>query len=311
MNNIRGIGLKIIASFLFSFMSALIKSFEGAFPSGQVVFARSFFALVPLLIWVMMREGLREGLAAQNVRGHFTRGLVGSIAMFCGFTSLAYLPLSDAVAIGYAAPLMSVALAAILLGEQVRIYRWSAVIVGFGGVIVMLWPHISRGDRSFSDWQAIGAALALTGAFFSAMATIQIRRLTKSERTSAIVFYFSVFASLAGLATLPLGWVMPTPLEAAKLIAAGLLGGVAQIFMTQSYRLASASVIAPFDYISMLWAVLIGYFIFSELPSLYILVGGVIVVTAGIFVIWREHQLGLERAKSRRARTPTVSSGGG
>ena len=307
MENLLGIALKILAALLFTMMTALIKSLDGAFPTGQVVFFRSFFAIMPLLIMVLFREGIVAGLSTRNVIGHFKRGAIGCLAMFCGFTSLVFLPLPDATAIGYAAPLIAVALSAVLLKEEVRIYRWSAVAIGFAGVIVMLWPHLAADDIERGSGSGFGAMLALAGATCSAFAIIQIRQLTKTEPTSAIVFYFSTFCTIIGLATLPLGWIMPHGAQLAALIGAGLLGGVAQICMTQAYRFASAAVVAPFDYTTMIWAVLLGYFLFGDLPSRYVIAGGAIVVLAGLFVIWREHRLGLERGKGRRARTPNVA----
>ena len=124
------------------------------------------------------------------------------------------------------------------------------------------------------------------------------------EKTAAIVFWFSVTSTTMSLATLPFGWVWPTAWEAALLVGAGLMGGVGQIFLTTSYREADASVIAPFDYASMIFALLIGWFVFKEVPTWTMLGGAALVVTAGIVIIWREHQLGLERARQRKAMTP-------
>ena len=126
---------------------------------------------------------------------------------------------------------------------------------------------------------------------------IQTRRLTQSETTSSIVFYFSLVRAIAGALTLPFGWHAPTARELTALIALGILGGLAHIFLTESYRYATASVVAPFDYTSMLWALLLGYWLFGELPDTLVYVGGTIVAAAGLFVIWRERQLGLQRAR--------------
>ena len=126
---------------------------------------------------------------------------------------------------------------------------------------------------------------------------IQTRRLTQSETTSSIVFYFSLVCAVAGALTLPFAWHTPTGSELAALISLGVLGGIAHIFLTESYRHATASVVAPFDYTSMLWALLLGYWVFGELPSALVYLGGSIVAGAGLFVIWRERQLGLKRAR--------------
>jgi len=152
--------------------------------------------------------------------------------------------------------------------------------------------------------EALGAMFALGGAVFAALAQVFIRKLVQTEKTAAIVFYFSLTATVLSLATLPFGWVMPTPTEAALLILAGLLGGVGQVLLTSSYREADASLIAPFEYTSMLLAIGIGYAVFDEVPTLTMLAGAALVVTAGLLIIWRERKLGIERARQRRAMTP-------
>src|SRR5829696_8639649 len=145
---------------------------------------------------------------------------------------------SDAVAIGYASPLMVVVLAALILHEKVRAYRWSAVAIGFVGVLIMLMPHLSGGALAagLAGGPAVGAMFALLGAVCSAGATIQVRRLLATERTGAIVLYFSLMTTVLGLATIVLGWRVPTAGEFALLVVIGILGGIGQILLTQSYR---------------------------------------------------------------------------
>jgi drug/metabolite transporter (DMT)-like permease len=228
--------------------------------------------------------------------------------MFLNFAALARLPLVDATAISFAAPLITVAFAAIFLGERVRIYRWSAVAVGFVGVLVMLWPHFDFEHLMVagSATTAIGATCAMASAFTSAGSVIQTRVLTNTESTSSIVFYFSLICAVAGLATWPFGWITPNGSQLAALIALGVLGGLAHIMLTESYRFASASLIAPFDYTTMLWAFLLGYALFGEVPTKYVFIGASIVAAAGLFVIWRERQLGLRRM--RAAEGPPTSA---
>jgi drug/metabolite transporter (DMT)-like permease len=219
--------------------------------------------------------------------------------MFLNFAALSRLPLVDATAISFAAPLITVAFAALLLGEHVRVYRWSAVTVGFIGVLVMLWPHfnIEHFAIAGSVSGAVGALCAVAGAVTNAGSVIQTRRLTTTETTSSIVFYFSFICALAGLATLPFGWIMPSPFELAVLVSIGLLGGIAHLILTESYRLAPASVVAPFDYSAIIFAFLLGYAMFGEVPTGVVVVGALIVVAAGLFVLWRERQLGVKRAR--------------
>jgi drug/metabolite transporter (DMT)-like permease len=210
------------------------------------------------------------------------------------------LPLIESNAISFTSPLFSVALAALVLKERVRIYRWSAVIVGFLGVLVVLSPHLSGDELTIAMASATsiaGIVYGIAGSAANAGTVIQTRRLTQSESTSSIVFYFSLSCALAGLVTWPFGWLSPTGGEFAALVSIGLLGGTAHIFLTESYRYASASVVAPFDYTAMIWALVLGYAMFGETPTPMIVVGSSIIAGAGLFVIWRERQLALARRR--------------
>jgi drug/metabolite transporter (DMT)-like permease len=137
----------------------------------------------------------------------------------------------------------------------------------------------------------------MLSAVCNAGTVIQTRRLVQTETTPAIVFYFSLICAIAGAVTLPFAWYQPTFAELAGLVAGGLLGGLAHIFLTESYRFAPASVVAPFDYTSMIWALLLGFWAFGEVPTALVVVGASIVAAAGLFVIWRERQLGIRRAQ--------------
>jgi drug/metabolite transporter (DMT)-like permease len=223
--------------------------------------------------------------------------------MGLGFAGLGYLPLPEVTAIGYAAPLLTVVFAAMFLGEDVRLFRLSCVALGMIGVLIVLSPRLTVLDGGAGHAEAFGAMLVLGGAVFAALAQVFVRKLVQTEKTPAIVFYFSVTATVLSLTTLPFGWVWPAPLELALLVSAGLLGGVGQILLTSSYREADASLVAPFDYASMLFALAIGWFIFSEMPTLTMLMGATIIITAGILIIWRERRLGKDRAAARKVTT--------
>jgi drug/metabolite transporter (DMT)-like permease len=304
MRPLRGIALKVASVMVFIVMASLIKATAGHVPAGQAVFFRSFFAMPVILAWLAWRHELGTGLKTTNPMGHVWRGVVGTMAMGLGFAGLGYLPLPEVTAIGYAAPLLTVVFAAMFLGEEVRVFRISAVILGMIGVLIVLAPRLSVDPETASIAEVLGAMLVLGGAVFAALAQVFVRKLVTNEQTSAIVFWFSVTATLMSLITLPFGWVWPTPIEAALLITAGLLGGLGQILLTSSYREADASLVAPFDYASMIFALGIGYFVFAEVPTVPMLVGAALIVTAGILIIWREHKLGIERAKQRKAMTP-------
>ena len=160
------------------------------------------------------------------------------------------------------------------LGEEVRAFRISAVALGMCGVLIVLWPRLTLSREGVDHAQAMGAMLVLTGAVFAALAQVFVRKMVATEKTPAIVFWFSLTSTLG------------------------------QILLTSSYREADASLVAPFDYASMLFALAIGYFIFAEVTTLPMLGGASLIITAGILIIWRERRLGLERARQRKAMTP-------
>jgi len=188
----------------------------------------------------------------------------------------------------------------------VRAYRWSAVVIGLVGVVIIAWPRLTlfAGSEPMKEGEAVGVVAALIGASVSAVALLLVRRLVLTESSATIVMWFSLTAAFFGLCTLPLGWSALTLEQTVFLISAGLCGGTAQIFMTESYRHADVSTAAPFEYTSMLFAIIAGYMLFGDVPTVHMLIGGVIVVGAGLFIIWREHRLGLSRGAARKVTPP-------
>lgn len=289
-NPVAGIGLKIASTFVFTAMVACVKAASAAIPPGEIVFFRSFFALLPILAYLAWRGQIGGAFHTTNLTGHFWRGLAGVIAMFLWFVAVGLLPLPEAMALGFASPLITVALAAIVLGETVRIYRWSAVIAGLLGILIILWPRLD-GLGSGTTSHTIGAFAALGSALSVAIAMMQLRKLVETETTAAIVVFFSLMASFLALFTIPFGWRWPAPQEAVLLVLAGILGGVGQVLMTESYRRADASTIANFDYTSMIWGLLLGWLVFDEAPDAFVIVGAIVVILAGLFIIYRERRL--------------------
>ncbi|MDT8326707.1 MAG: DMT family transporter [Roseovarius sp.] len=305
MRPLTGIALKLVSVTLFITMSALIKAASGHVPPGEAVFFRSACAIPVILIWLAWRGDLRTGLKVASPIGHFWRGFVGTAAMGMSFAGLGLLPLPEVTAISYAAPLLVVVFAAMFLNEQVGVYRLGAVALGLVGVLIVLAPRLSALSGPMVETaQAVGAMVVFTGAICAALAQIYVRKLVQTEETSAIVFYFSVTSTALSLLTIPFGWVLPSGFELGLLVTAGILGGLGQIFLTSSYRFADASVVAPFDYASILFALSIGYFVFDEVPTSAMLTGAALVILAGCLIILRERQLGIRRNKARAARTP-------
>ena len=213
--------------------------------------------------------------------------------MYFGFAALALLPLPDATAIGYLAPLIATALAALLLKETVKAYRWMAITIGFIGTFIMIVPHFEEQKFSnlFQAGPALGALAGLLAALCNGFSAVQIRKLAQIERTGTIVFYFLIVTSLIGLITgLPF-WHQPTERQIILLIASGFLGGVGQILITSSYRFADASVIVSFEYSSLIWALIIGYFLFGDVPQIIVLVGALIVIASGLYIFTREKNI--------------------
>lgn len=304
-NQMTGIGLKLASVVFFVAMATCIKAAGDGVPPGQLVFFRSAMAMIPVFIYLAARRQLSTAFATKYPFRHIWRGMVGVMAMGCGFYGLTQLPLPDAIALGYARPLLMVVLASLVLGETIRVYRWSAVGVGLVGVMVISWPLLTIFDGSFwQNGQTRGVVAVLVSAFLVAFVMILVRRLVETERTPTIVLYFSLSATALSLLSLPFGWV---PLDAgalALLIMAGILGGLGQIFLTHSYRYAEVSTIAPFEYTSIVFAMAIGYLLFGDVPQWSMITGTAIVVAAGLYIIVREHRLGVERREGRRFTTP-------
>lgn len=308
MNPLRGIILKVLSVCVFVMMFSCVKATAGLVPSGEAMFFRSFFAIPVLLAWLMFRGEFPGKLKAVDPMGHVWRGMMGSCAMGLGFLAVGLLPLPEVVAIGYTAPFMVTILAAMFLGERIRLVRFGALLLGLFGVFLVVLPRFT--DMSFTSstrLETIGAFAALMAAVFSALAQVFARKLVATESTGAIVFYFSCMSSLLSLLTLPFGWVLPTFSAAGLLVAAGVLGGVGQILLTESYRHAEVAVIAPFEYSSIVLALLIGYFVFSEMPTTLMLIGVSLIIIAGIIIILREHRLGIQRAPKAKGAVPNQS----
>ena len=302
MSPLRGMVLKLSAVLLFVFMASLIKASSDVVPPGEAVFFRSFLALPVIIAWLAWREELGTGLRTNNPMGHLWRGMFGVSAMACGFAALGLLPLPEVTVLGYAAPILTVILAALLLGERIRLFRISAVVIGLVGVVIVMLPQLGNDELgTAARW---GVGLVLASATLRALAHVHIRKLVQVESTSSVVFYFALTASCLSLLSLPFGWVVPDPVTAMQLVGAGLIGGVAQLLLTASYRHAEAAVLAPFDYASILFALVIGYTVFDEIPTYQTLIGSVVIVAAGVMIIWRERQLGLKRGQARSNLTP-------
>lgn len=294
-----------LAVLIFTAMDGLIKLVSDAYgyPTGELIFVRNLFAFIPLIGYMLVVEK-RLRLAISQPWGHVWRGVFGVSAMYCYFLSYQLLPLSDAIALGLSSPIFLTMLSVPFLGERVGWRRWSAVFIGFIGVMIMTRPGSGVFDPA--------ALVPLLAAFFYALAMMSIRKMSAQESPTTIVFYFTVFAMLASLITLPLGhvdpdlaWRMPTQWsEFSLLLLIGIMGGAAQIALTTAFRRASVSIVAPFEYMALVYGFLIGFLIFDESPDRYLIAGGIIVVASGVYIIHRETLLA--RQRRRQATMPSL-----
>lgn len=262
-----GILLRILSGVVFALMMVCVKALGDSVPLGEVIFFRSAFAMIPLIIFMKIQRNFPNGLKTTHPMRHFKRSIFGATAMFTLFAAIQFLPLAEATMLYYLSPLMLVILSAVYLGEQVPRVRWVGVGLGFCGVLVMTLPSMSGHTDKAALW---GALLSLLTALLTAVALLQVKKLKQlNESTGAIAFYFALVSLLAGLLTLPLGWVMPSLKEIALLVGAGIAGGIAHIFMTMSFSYARASVLAPYEYLALPWAMLTGFIFFEELPGFW------------------------------------------
>ncbi|MGQ0663349.1 MAG: DMT family transporter [Pseudomonadota bacterium] len=275
----RGIRYMVAAVVLFSVVSVLIKWLVAVYPVTEVVFFRSVFALLPCLVLVMTHGGI-SALRTERLGLHALRSLMQFAAMFCSFIALGLMPLADVVALSFSSPLFLTVLSIPLLGEQVRIHRWTAVLVGFAGVLIMVRPGAGMIE--------LGALLVLANAVLVALVSIIVRRMSVTESSTTTVFYQIATASLLSVLLLPFGWVTPTWVDAGMLAAAGLISGASQFMWIQAFRFAPAAVAAPFTYTAMIWAVLFGYLVWGDVPTLPMVAGAVIVAASGLYILHRE-----------------------
>ncbi len=269
-------------------MYASIK-LAGDVPLGEVVFFRGFFALVPLLVWTFFTVGPRAAIQTQRPLVHVVRGSVGVAAMFVNFAALALLPLATVTAFSFMQPIFAVILAAFFLKEHVGQWRWGAVVVGFLGVLMMIEPHGGLA-AIVSLHLSQGVLYALLFSFLSAVVVVWIRQMSTTERSEAIVFYFMSACAVAGLIVMPFQPTYFTVHNVFWLVTCGLFGGTGQLLMTYCYRYGEPSLLASFDYVSMVWAMILGWFVFGEMPEAFVLGGAAVVIVSGLLIAWREYR---------------------
>lgn len=289
-----GIACQMTAVLLFTCMSSTIKFLGAHYPTSEIIFFRSLPALLPLLLYLPSQGGW-SALRTKAPLLQALRTIAGIGSMFCGFHAISLLLLADYVALSFTAPLFGTLLSIPLLREEVGWRRLGACMFGFLGVVIMIGPSGS------SVGLGLPVLLAIASAFLYGLVMVAMRRLGRIDNSAATVFYFTMGATLVGAVLLPFQWVTPTPLDLVLLVLIGVLGGVGQIFMTQAFRLAPPSVVAPFDYTAMIWAVAIGWLVFDNLPGLQSLLGAAVICASGLFILYRETVRGVRKPPVKRS----------
>ena len=264
-------------------MDAIIKELSGTFGAMQLVLFRSFFGLIPVVGMVMIAGGFGILVTRRPVL-QAVRSILATVTTFLFFLSLRYMPLGEATALVFAAPICMTVLAGPVLGEKVGPRRWFAVLAGFVGVLVILRP----GSDVFSPYALLPIAAAVT---FS-VTMLMGRKLAFTDNSTSIVFYTSAGGVLASGVLVPMDWTEPMLAHLPWLLLIGVLGGVGQLLIVQAFRYAEASMLAPFEYSIIIWAITFGYLFWSELPDHWTFVGVAIVVSAGVYIAHREARAG-------------------
>jgi drug/metabolite transporter (DMT)-like permease len=275
-----GIYLRILSGVLIAGMYVSVKAVSNDVPLGEIVFFRSLFALIPLILFLVYRNEFPGGLATKRPLTHFMRASFGAVSLFASFAALARLNISEAILIAQLSPMLTAIAAVLLLNERLTIWRVAGLALGFLGVITLVWPELGSNMESR---RLLGATLGLVSAALSALSLVLVRSLNRTESPGAIALYFVLASMLGALLTIPWGWVMPEGSTLIYLVAAGLFGGFGHIAMTLSFRYAEASSLAPFEYIALMWPLLADLFIFRlPLSTTFLLAAPLVLLGAAV-----------------------------
>lgn len=257
-----GIGLRILSGLLMTGMFVSVKAVSEDVPLGEIVFFRSFFALIPLVIFLWFRREFPYGLATKRPFAHLLRSTFGAIALFTSFAAIARLNVAEAILVAQLSPVLTAIAAVILLSERLTIWRITGLTLGFVGVIILVWPELRHDITDHT--RLYGFVIGILSAILSALALIMVRSLNRTESPGAIALYFVVASMIGALFTVPWGWIAPEGTTLALLIASGLFGGFGHIAMTLAFRYTEASRLAPFEYVALLWPILADLFVFRQ-----------------------------------------------
>lgn len=296
--NMKGALWLVSGGFIFTTNGAMIRLLSTEIEGVQTAFFRAFFSVLFLL--PMVATGRVKPWKSQRLQGHFWRTFMGTCSMVLGFYALAMLPLADATALAFSQPLFSVVLAAVVLHEKVRWRRWTATVVGFLGVLVMVRPG--------TDSLQPGALVALCNAMSVAVSVLLVRRLSASEAPLMILTQFALFSTLFLVAPAIWFWRWPSPFGWALAVGVSLTATLGQYFWVQAFASGEMSAVAPFDYLRLPFAVFVGWMIWGEMPVVWTYVGAAIVIGSALYIAYREAALARERRAAARAMPPATSA---
>ena len=280
-----GIGLMILAIGLFTVMDAIGKALTASYPVPQVVWARYFFQFA-LMLLLIPRVGARGLVRTSRPGIHVARGLLLAVSTLCLIKAISIVPLADAYTITFVAPLLVTVFSIPLLGERVGWRRWSAVLAGFAGVLIVIRPGVGT-----AHWALL---LPLMTAVGFALYQILTRKVSAvpGETTLAMLFYLACVGTAITTAYLPFVWQPVAALDWLPMAAMGALGGLGHLILIRALTVAPASLLAPFVYSQIVWALVLGYLVFGDLPDTWMLMGGAVIVASGLYVFYREAVLG-------------------
>ena len=273
----------------FAMMDASVKWLD-MFPVGQVLFSRFFFGLIPILMLVPRSE-FKTFYKTSRPKLHAFRAITGTLAIIALFIALREIPLADVVSLTFGGPIFVTLGSIFFLSEKVGVKRWLAVLIGFFGMLLIVKPAYEELNIFY--------IFPIIFCIFFACVALSIRSLSSTEPNYRIALYFSLLSMIVGLLTLPFGWVMPNKFELFLLIFTGLVGSVANILLTVSLRYAEASLVTPTKYLNLVFAILLGYFIWSEIPKLLTLVGAGLIIISSVIIFMRESELKKKVVSSR------------
>jgi len=282
----KGIGLMVAGCAFLVISDAFSKWLSQTYSVGQIMSLRNVFVLIPILIVVWRKDSFRD-LRVKSWKAQGTRASLHALSALCYVTSVSLLPLADVHAIGFAGPIFIAALSPLMLGEHVGWHRWTAILVGFGGILIMLRP-------TGAGFDYLGL-VPLTAALSSSMRDLITRKLSTTETSLSMLFVASVAVIIAGALSLPFDWKWVAWGDVWLFVCNGLVNGSAHFLIIESYRLAQASAVSPFKYSILLWAALFGYLIWGHVPDVWIVIGAVPVVAAGLYILHREQKLAARR----------------